>query len=365
MLRSDFIDICRIRIDGNVKTNEKIYTATDISTELDWSVYTVADKTYVAVKECGTENTIKVIDVKSKKQVTKVEKFLSAVLLKQRDYLVEQSTLSNGTEYIYYTREVTKDDDFYNLGNHKGNLLCRVKMGTNDEEILETESEGYTYDIKDFKNNAIYFVISDADSFQFLYKLTVDNFSRDNKKQLTDAGFTEFAIVEQSENTTYDYVVAKRDNFYYLINMVNGTANRVQLAASDITIVKIVGNDLYYTQTASEDSSTTLYKIDIKSQSFEPVNVLTDDTTYKVDAKLIDFDGRRVVLFTEYTNDCGTEDETDDVKSFYLNVIDSMDKEDGELVSKFMGEFKGNDKPQQPKDNAETTDVDESKDWVR
>ena len=50
---------------------------------------------------------------------------------------------------------------------------------------------------------------------------------------------------------------------------------------------------------------------------------------------------------------------------YYLNMIDTLDKEDGKYTSKFVGEFKNNDKPQQPKDNDETTDIDESKPWVK
>ena len=95
-----------------------------------------------------------------------------------------------------------------------------------------------------------------------------------------------------------------------------------------------------------------------------PAVLLAEQPAYKLEANLIDFDGRRVVLFAEYKNDLATEDETDDVKSYYLNMIDTLDKEDGEYTSKFVGEFKNNDKPQQPKDNEETEDIDESKPWV-
>ena len=52
------------------------------------------------------------------------------------------------------------------------------------------------------------------------------------------------------------------------------------------------------------------------------------------------------------------------MKSYYLNIIDTLDKDDDEFTSKFVGEFVGDDKPQQPKDNEETTDIDESKPWV-
>lgn len=373
-LREDFIDICKIRIDGNVETNTKLYTVSNIPADFDWSVYTMNGKTYVALIE-GSESTeanaaelrvVKVIDAKTKKVVTKIEKATSVKLLQQNDYLAEVSDLVNGNQYIYYTREVTEDDSFYHNGEFTGNLLCRVKLGTNTEEFFETENEGSVYSIVSVKNNAIYYTVKDYLSFTKLYKVDAANFNRENQEVLTDAGYSDFLIIDHNENTTLNYVIAKKDNKFYRINMVNGTANRVVILDGAVTIVKAVGNDIYFVQEGTDENKTkTLYKVDIKSQDFAPVQVTKTDVTYKLEANLIDFDGRRVVLFAEYTNNLATEDETDDVKSYYLNMIDTLDKEDGKYTSKFVGEFKNNDKPQQPKDNDETADIDESKPWVK
>lgn len=373
-LREDYVDICKIRIDGNAETNVKLYTATVISTDFDWTVYNMNGKTYVAVMESGSETkdsetveikTVKVIDTNSKKVVTKIEDISSVSLLKQMNYLTNLSTLEDGNQYIYYTRNVNKDDEFYNLGSFNGNLLCRVKIGTNTEEIFETTSEGNTYELVVVKNNAIYYTITDSLSFTKLYKVNNSLFNKENQIQLTDAGFSDFVVIDHNENTTLDYVIAKKDNKIYRINMVEGVANRVSILDSDVTIIKAVGNNIYFTKASESDSNVTLlYRIDIKSTDFIPEQISKADVTYKMEANLIDFDGRRVVLYSEYVNDLGNEDDTDDVKSYYLNIIDTLDKDDDEFTSKFVGEFVGDDKPQQPKDNEETTDIDESKPWV-
>ena len=372
-LREDFVDICKIRIDGNAETNTKLYTVSNISTDFDWTVYTMSGKTYVAFIEANSSTeansaetkVVKVIDAKSKKVVTKIENATSVKLFKQNDYLTEESDLVDGNQYVYYTREVTEEDSFYHNGEFTGNLLCRVKIGTNTEEIFETESEGDVYSLVDVKNNSIYYTVTDYLSFTKLYKVENSTFNRDNQEVLTDAGYSDFIVIDHNDNTTLNYVIAKKDDVYYRINMVNGVAKRVAVLDGAVTIVKAVGNDLYFTQESSGETKTTmLYKVDIKSQDLDRVQVTKTDVTYKLEANLIDFDGRRVVLFAEYKNDLATENETDDVKSYYLNMIDTLDKEDGEFTSKFVGEFKNNDKPQQPKDNEETDDIDESKPWV-
>lgn len=366
-LQNSWVDFCKIRIDGKKSTNTVLYNTKQNVSKLNWAVYKDCDKVYMGIKEVNqsSEILINIINTENKQVVTTLNNISSAELL-EKGYTSNADALNENEKYIYYTRSVKEED---NVGlTFSGNILCRVEMGTNDEEVLLKGGDNgdETYTIINLKPGTLYYKITTSSSLGTvtnLYAINAQNiFNTSNKVTLTTGNYSSFYVIEKSilNGNSYEYVIAFKGTNVYLI--VNGDeSNRKKISSEDITILNIVGNNIYYTKNEQNNDGNTvtnLYVTDIKGEIENNVIKsnklnLSSVKEYKYDT-LFDTDGRRVFVLTKYTS-------SDDKTSYYINIIDTLSLD---LTSKFVGVFDDADKPDRPKDNDETEDIDESIPWV-
>lgn len=339
-------NLCRVNINGT--DNKVLYTTENTLTSTNWTMYEIDGTVYIIIFD-GTK--ILSINANAKKPATTTltEKATSVGLIKTdkhipTDLYYNQKTLIDGANnYVYYTRDITEDDDFYGLS---GNILARVKLGTSTEEII-CANGNYSYAITEAKNNCLYYTrtnVATSNVALCKYTLTSDkSFKPANETEITFGTYTTTYILN-SNNENYignDAVVIDGSNKITLISVVgnNKTQKTIYTAAETISPIGLYGNTLFFVE-SSKISYITITDVNPQVKIIE-----TNEKTIKTDGNVFfDFDGRNAYFYSAYT----PKDSTD--AFYYLN---RADLHASEPKSEFVGVFAKGHTPAKPDEDDE------------
>ena len=333
-LMSSWVDVCKIKIDGTDK-KDLFYTSND-ATSLKWSVYTIANKTYIVL----LDNTDLIsYEVESGNKVTMASNVTSVALLEQENHTYGITNLIDVEQYVYYTRDYTQEE-----GSLAGNKLCKVKIGTSQEELVYTDV--YNVTIKDMVNGCVYYtkVKDDGNSWnEELYKRNITT----NVEVKVSGAYSSYNVVKYEEG---EYVITTDSNNYmYLVK--GDTQKLIYKSSAAVTVIGLDDNKVYFVE------NSQIYSVNYLADGEQEAVLVTDnEKTYMLDnAKLIDLDGRRIFVLTSYT---ASNSQT----YYYLNVIDRYDTD---AESDFVGKFVENELPAEPGEY-ENEDGEKVKDlWVK
>lgn len=308
-VRTDYTNICRINIDGT--DSERLYVSKSASVQ-DWNVYDIDGKHYVVlVEKMSTESTtttptnIVSID-KDGDVVTLAENISTYALLEDNTVDLEHE------KFVYYT--------FTNDNNQ--NRIAKANIVTGDKDDYQLNS-GDSYSIIDYKNDNLYFTITNENTKLYRLDLTSnENLANVTPFVLTKSEYSNYYVIDGVINNV---VTVDSNNYMYYI--VNGNATKILLSSS-VTFVGISDNCVYYLENEH-----------LKRVSFENGNIDTFgnvDKTYLLSlAKQVDINGSRIFLFAQYQQE-SKDSEGNAVNNYYLNMIDIFaNKEDSEFVGQF------------------------------
>ena len=340
VLQKDRMEICRIKLDGT--GNERLTVTetaiSDASTKFNWAVYTIEGKTQVVYLD-GT-NLIS-FNATDKTKVTMAEGVSNIALLKQANYDHENDALTGDEQFVYYTRSVGENDTDKTVKN----VFAKTKIGTS-EEILVASSTTETYAIKEVKNDRIYYTKSEVVGSQTLSaKLYVRTVGSTIETKLSDASYSYSYILDSEFNGNgLSAVVIDSNNYIY--RLTNGSDNArvlVNSAGTSITPLGLNGSYLYFVE------NSQVYRIDCMTAGAEKEQLTSASKTYfTTSSSLIDFDGRRIFVFAQYSGTPTTNEEGEEVENtnYYMNVIDLTNIED----TQFVGDFAEDECPEEPEE---------------
>ena len=144
-----YVNYCRVAL-NDTGSEEVLYTSVGEVSDGEWAVYEMTDGIYLVIDSGSTLVCVK--DGDKKNAVTMADSITNAILWTNED----NHTLSTVEQYIYYTRELTDDDT-----QSSGNILARVKIGTDDEQIVKADNVN-TYTLFDVKNSNVYYTKSSS-----------------------------------------------------------------------------------------------------------------------------------------------------------------------------------------------------------
>jgi hypothetical protein len=342
-------DYYKVKIDGT--ENTKIYTSTTESlTPSDWSIYSLNTSQYLIVKDGTKLVSVKVSDSKIGSIVTMANDITTAAFIKSDTYYGNVNVAEKYNNYIYFTRNL-KDSD--NLIGAKGNVLARVKIGTEKEEIIVKDGTN-AYSMVDVNNNSIYYtkVNEVISGVKRLFKITLSNgeFNPSNEEQLTYTSYDKMFVLNADSNHVGKNVVVYSNDILQLINLENLSNNTKNILSTSITVLKVYNNIVIYL----DSSDNLIKKINVKEANPTPVVINTDSKTIKTDnINFIDFDGRTVYFLTSYTS-------STDTSNYYLNRVDLNTTEP---KSEFIGKFVESHIPAKPDNTGKPED--EWEKWIK
>lgn len=309
---NNYVDYCRVSLD-NPQKEEVLYTSEGEVTEGDWAVYEMDCGVYLVI---NTGSKIVCIKNGDKKQtVTMAEDVTSVKFWANED----NHTLNDNEKYIFYTRDVKEDDTVTS-----GNVLAKVKIGTNNEQIVRADNST-SYTIFDVKNNSIYYTkssnsnflwVAKASDFSGETKLTYKSYDKKYIVQNDDANSTlnRVIVYTASSSDGSDGVLAYFDNGSVEANVVLENVN--------ITILDVVGNYVYYYD------SSTIYRVDILSKV--ATKLINGENSFNFSATqnmCFDVDGNYLYFLNGYTSGDST--------LYYMERIDLGNPNTHTFVGKF------------------------------
>ncbi len=350
-------NICRININGT--GNDVLYTTDQTLTASNWTMYEVDGTTYAVIVDGEKIVTINGND-KKPQPVVLVSNAKSVGLIKTDKQLSTDVNYGNNAKvdgvnnYIYYTRDITEDD---NLGTLGGNVLARVKVNEEGEQLVATN--GNTYTIEETKNNCLYYskTVSGSSNSTFnKYELSsTATFNETKETEILNATYTKKFVLD-ANNSDYignDVVVIDGSNNIKLISVVGNTktTKTIYTGTASITGVRLYGSRLFFIE------NSVICYIDVTAETPEVKTVQTDGKTIKVDVNTcVDYDGRNVYFYSAYTPKDATE------ANYYLN---RTDLEASEVKSEFVGEFAENHTPAEPEEDEDNTDPENQEIWIK
>lgn len=332
VLQSSRVEFHRINING---TDDKtIYTTSASQENLDWSVYSIDGNVYITTY---VDSKIISINTNDNNVVAEVSNSTSYVILKETDFNPNSTGINDYQRYIYYTRAIESADGV--SANFKGNVICRLNVATGETSTLKINRD-YTYTLKQITKNSLYLTKANTSigGLDLLYKKALD-INWGEEIQLSDNVFTNYFFCNFGDNL----VLANDGTYTYRIE--GGVTTKI--FDSSVTVLGVFGNYAYYM------SDNLLARIDIRGELVDGTiakEIACNDTkTYLVtNSHFIDFDNKRVYVYTQYTG----EDET---TNYYLNYIN-----EGDLEQRFVGHFESGElpvKPEQAENYGEDPDV--------
>lgn len=321
VLQSSRVEFHKIRIDG---TEDKTLYVTDKSEDnLDWTLYKVNGKVYIATY---VDSKIIIVNTEDTKDIKTIENSTSYAFLQETDYNTNMTKDSECQNYIYYTRAISTDDKL--SANYKGNIMCKVNIATG-EKTEYTPSMDYTYSIIGVTATRIYYTKTNSriSGLSLLHQkdLISTNWENAEEIKLANAAYSNYYIC----NFGLNLIIADDSNGTYLLE--NGETKTI--SSTQKTVIGMSGNNAYYT------TSDNLYTFDVRGEVINgeigTSQVSSSDITHKItNSKFWDFDGQRVFVYAEYTSS-GSD------KNYYLNYIED-EKE------RFVGKFAEGHTPAQP-----------------
>ena len=318
-LQSNRVEFHRVDIDGT--DDEVIFTTSQSEDNLDWTVTKVGSKVYLLVHEGEKIISINATD---DKVVATIDGVTSYAFFDNDEYIYNASRTNYNQTHVFYTREFVVEDNKY---NYQGNVLCSFDI-TNGEKYNHILHETNKYTIKHVNKDTIYYTY-EKDGVSCLYKRTlVNNFNESTEVQLTTIGYSAYTFI----NYGVDMVLAKDDNGVWLLeNGINNTPSHVLTAARDV--LAVFGDYGYYL------SEGSLIRFNVRTGELQDA-YKSGKTTLITNSNYLDFDGRFVYLFAEYTAENGD-------KNHYLNYFESA-YEGTDIEQRFVGVFENGDVPAKP-----------------
>jgi len=316
-LQSDRVEFHRININGT--DDEVIYTTSASQDNLNWSLYKIDNKVYLVLYESN-----KIISVKASngKTVGTVENSTSYAILSEDNYIHNDDRTNYNQTHIIYTRAITNEDDVY---NYSGNAVCSFDIATGETKTLEL-SRDKTYTIKHVTRDTVYYsYTSTALPVACLYKKAIaSTWSNAQEVQLTNKAYDSYYFV----NYGTDLILANADSCTWRIE--SGVSEPVLSTSRDV--LAVYGDYGYYM------SEGDLIRFNIRTGEVQEAS--TEKILLVNNSNYLDFDNRRVYLYTEYTAENGD-------KNYYLNYFDENFTEDT-FEQRFVGVFEDGDLPEKP-----------------
>lgn len=335
------VEFHRVNIDG---TGDKTLFVTTGSLS-EWTTYKIGDTPYLV---CYESNKIVSVNVKTAKTVGSVDSSASHAIFKDDEYNVADTRTNLTQKYVVYTRAVSEDEDKVSSTTAYTDAICAFNIATGESTTLELTSESYT--IKHVTDNTIYFTkTSTSQENACLYKKVIESVEKDedlsmawkNTKttQLTNEGDYEGYLFVDGFGV--DLIVANDETSTWLLS---GDCNKADtlLLANCKEFIAVYGDYAYYTD------ENKLFRVNITSvlngdtDSPELESVYPEDRDSLItDSNYLDFDGRRVYVYSEYTA------ENEDT-NYYLNYFNERIDDDNEFYQRFVGVFESDDIPAKP-----------------
>lgn len=353
-------NICRANINGT--DNKVLYTTDQTLLSLNWTMFELDGKVYVVMLD-GTKLISINADAKKPETTVMANNVTSAGLIKTDkhiptdNYYNSTSTIDGVNNYVYYTRDITADD---NLGGLGGNYFARVKLGTSKEEKVATN--GNTYAITEAKNGCLYYNRTrSGSSIATLCKYTLASERSHNatrETEISNVSYTySYILNANSENYVgADMVAVDSSNNIILISVVNNTktTKTIYTGSTAVVPVGLYGSTLFFFE------GTVINYIDVTAITPEVKTVETNEKTLKVNSSetktniVFDYDGRNVYYFAQYTPNSGGE------ANYYLN---RTDLQASEQKSEFVGVFADGHVPAEPEEDGDT-DPENDVPWI-
>lgn len=335
-------NLCRVNINGT--DNKVLYTTEATLTLSNWSMYNLDGTIYMLIYDNNKIVSINASDAKA--AVTLVSTATSTAFINNETYnhasSTEHKTINGVNNYIYYTRDITTDD---NENGKKGNILARVKINGGKEEIVCADGIN-TYTINTAKNGCIYYTKTNAVSSNTTfckYKLTENRtFNQSNETEISYVTYSKtFVLNANNENYVGSDVACVDGNNIVLVRNVGGEPQKttVYASSSSITAINVYGDLLFFL----EDSKLNYVNVR-NGENQTPITIETNGKTLKTDVTtFFDFDGRNAYYYASYEAADGTT-------HYYLN---RTDLHASEPTSEFIGVFAFDHTPKKPESGSE------------
>ena len=325
VLKSDWVDICRININGKDKTR-LAYTTEDARIN-DWAVYTIDNKAYIVVHD-GTK--IISIDGENGKEVEMATGVASVKLFKQENYTYGADNLDDSKKYVYYTREYTEDDCEY---GKSGNKLCKVEIGKSEEVVVACDLT-HEFELLDVANGRIYYTkLNKTTNGTWKKEVYRRSMNGTGSEEYVCSEFSTYVFLDNGDESSLmnNAIVVNSNNVVFLVS--NGVMSEpLYTAGATIQVIGVDDAKFYFVE------GSAIKCLDLMTNE-TPIVVSNASKTYILDnSNMIDLDGRRIFVMAEYTAEDGT-------KHSYLNVIDRYDSES---ESEFVGKFADGETPKEP-----------------
>lgn len=331
------------RVELNGKNNTLLYTSsTENLTQDDWTIYVIESEHYLVVKDGE-----KLVSVKSGKKVSKpvtmATDVKSASFVKYDTfYNNKRDVVDKFNNYIYYTRSARESDNL--PANINGNFLARVKVNTNNEEVIYSAHTN-TYTMFAVKNNSIYYTIANSNNLHsYLYKSEIANLNE--RVQLTNMNYDKLFVLDSDTEIVGKYVLGFHSNILYLLN-----GDKFEVVANEISsVLKVYGDQAIVLK--SDGKLARINNVKDKNPTIIEFNL--DGKTFKNDNhNFVDYDGRTIYIFVNYTS----KSEQD---NYYLNRIYTNT---ANPKTEFIGSFLEEHLP--PKPDNEGKPEEEQEIWIK
>lgn len=330
-LQTSRVEFHRINIDG---TDDKtLYTTSASEKELDWTIYKVDGKVYIATY---VNSKLLVVNTEKKvKVVAEVDNTTSYTFYYEETYNAEKSRNLDSQKYIYFTRAI--DTNKIEYADFKGNEICKLNVATGEISSLRMD-DTYKYSIVKVNKDNIYFTKQNGKTsgVTLMYRKPLNVANEDNQiinnwdiseeGKMSNIEFTNYFICDYGDNL----MVASTSDAMYIVE--GGVATKVMDGSNQI--LRVNNNNAYYI------SENKLFRFNLDGEMVDgaiDVDEVTDvENTYLItNGNYFDFDNQRIYVFRTYKNPEGAE-------NTYLNFIDSK------LSSKFVGDMNESHRPVKP-----------------
>lgn len=333
----------RINIDGT--NNKEIYTTEQDSSDIDWQVNVIGDKTYLVVKQTITDQETGT-DTVVKSFVDNGKRFKEVATISGITEVIMDEEVNLSSEYIFYTRSVNEDETQYTTA---GTLVCKVSLVDGNETVYELDKSS-TFKLIALNNDRLYMTKSVLNK-TFLYSYAVDSsLVNQTPVQLSNDTYASYYIIDEVPHS----VIAVNDNKVVVkLSNVNGNVVRQEISSSLSDIIGVDDNYIYNYE------SNVLYRtsiVDGSKVTVSGVGAATEKTFLIDSASMVDLDGRYVYVYAKYTAKDG------ETASYYLNRIDTYQET---MTAEFVGVLAEEHMVAEPEvDEEDDTITDEVTPWI-
>lgn len=327
VLQSSRVEFHRVNVNG---TNDKtLYVTEKSEDDLDWALYKVDGKVYIATY---VDSKIILVNTTDTKNIVTIENSTSYAFYYETDYATNEARNNEMQNYIYYTRAIASTDGL--SANYKGNVVGRVNIATGDKQEYPASMD-YTYSIIGVTPTKVYYTKANTtiSGLSLLHQkdLSSNNWVNATETKLANAEYSNYYICDFG----MDLIIADDSNGTYLLE----DGARAQISSSQKTVIGMCGDYAYYVV----DNKLYCFNVrgSVSNGEIAITQLTNDDVSHIItNSKFWDFDNQRVYVYAEYTSASGES-------NYYLNFIEN-EKE------KFVGLFADGDTPAEPDTDEDT-----------